>query len=89
MYASQLTQSVASRLYTAANNNGEGYSLGDEDATVEDAAENLGEVIIRARTTSDVYVVRAHKDDRIVAIGGDGMGCMPWAVDLDLDSVEA
>jgi hypothetical protein len=89
MFASQLTQTIAHDLYTAGNNAGKGYAVGDDEDTVSDAAHNLGEIIIRPGSTSEVYVVRAYEDDRIVAIGGDGMGCGPWAVDLDLDSVEA
>jgi hypothetical protein len=76
----QITMTEACALYTAQNNAGNGYDLGDDDATTADAAVNAGDVILRARTTSEVWVVAPYDSLDLVLIGGDGMGRSPWAV---------
>ena len=74
-----ITMTEASAKYDAANNAGNGYEVGGE--TVREAAELLGgEIVLRASNTSEVYVVQV--DGKLVAIGGDGMGRSPWAVEI-------
>jgi hypothetical protein len=79
----------ANDIYRSINNDGAGFSIGDDEATVEDVVNLMTRrVAVRARTTSDVYAVE-HEDGGYVLIGGDGMGCAPWAVRCTEEALEA
>ena len=62
-------------IWTTANNNGEGFSVGEDGQDINDLADDLGELIQRAYTNMDVAVYRNGDTVTIVA---DVHG--PWAV---------
>lgn len=78
-----ITMTEARKLYSAANNAGEGYApdADDVDAAVDAMVEEDGaKVILTRQTSDDVAVVEV--DGKLVAIGGDASGGMAWACEI-------
>ena len=62
-------------IWTTANNNGEGFPVGVEGQDINTLTDELGELIERACTNTDVAVYR---DGDTVTIVAEANG--PWAV---------
>ena len=73
----RIDQTAAAKTWTEQNNAGNGYSVGNDGADINDLTAELGELVTAARTDRDVAIYRTTAGSLVFV--GDSYG--PWAVD--------
>lgn len=76
---------IARKQFSEKNDSGEGFAVGAEGQTVEEAIAQEGWVLLWERWTDDSLSLAQRADGSYVAVGDAGG---PWAVDIDLEADE-